>query len=195
MSTKKEINYAEELKREYARWEHYRVFGGRDPFWPDGSNMNIIRNHIIHDRRKIEEHFTPDNYPEIYYKEIPPEMDNDYMARPDEIRAAAIRSLKMYESNPDYQYIKSRRHDFTPKTLEKIPLGNILNYAAGLKRAIESDDLVTMRRHEKQDTYLDSFRSCAEKMKALPAEEIQVTFDSFFSHQSYESEEEPEIEE
>ena len=31
-------------------WEDIKVYGCRDPFWEDGVNMNLERNHCIHDR-------------------------------------------------------------------------------------------------------------------------------------------------
>lgn len=37
-----------EIENEYARWNHIANNGCQDPFWPDGCNMNLIRNHIIY---------------------------------------------------------------------------------------------------------------------------------------------------
>ena len=56
---------------------------------------------------------SPEDYPEIYYKEIPPEVDQNYMARSDEIRAGAKVSLARYKSDPNYQYIRRHRDDFS----------------------------------------------------------------------------------
>lgn len=33
--------------RERATWNHINENGCNDPFWPDGCNMNLTRNHII----------------------------------------------------------------------------------------------------------------------------------------------------
>lgn len=56
--------------------------GCNDPFWPDGCNLNLTRNHIIADRKRIEmlceEHELP--LPEEYYYKIPPVVDDNYMA-------------------------------------------------------------------------------------------------------------------
>lgn len=64
-------------------WEDIRVYGCRDPFWEDGTNMNLERNHCIHDRARIKElckeHSLP--MPDILSKyPIPPEVAEDYMA-------------------------------------------------------------------------------------------------------------------
>ena len=35
------------IVKECAIWENLRVRGGQDPFYPDGVNMNLTRNHAI----------------------------------------------------------------------------------------------------------------------------------------------------
>lgn len=60
--TRKEPTAEEQIKTETARlvhsfseWEHMRTKGCSDPFWPDGTNMNLVRNHIINGKRRLEE--------------------------------------------------------------------------------------------------------------------------------------------
>ena len=36
-----------ELKKTFAEWTRLRDEGGSDPSYPDGVNMNLVRNHII----------------------------------------------------------------------------------------------------------------------------------------------------
>ena len=38
----------EEVDREFCRWNHLAGGGCQDPGWPDGVNMNLVRNHIIY---------------------------------------------------------------------------------------------------------------------------------------------------
>lgn len=68
--------------REIATWKHIQLCGCNDPFWPDGCNMNLTRNHILSYKREIreicEENSLP--LPEEYYLPTPPEVDNNYMA-------------------------------------------------------------------------------------------------------------------
>lgn len=68
--------------REIAIWKHLQGFGGNDPFWADGCNMNLTRNHILSYKREIREICEENNraLPEEYYLPTPPEVDNDYMA-------------------------------------------------------------------------------------------------------------------
>ena len=40
-------NYEQEIEKALAHWQHMAKYGCSDPFWPDGVNMNLVRNHII----------------------------------------------------------------------------------------------------------------------------------------------------
>jgi len=40
-------DYGAELRQEYERWDQLFYHGGQDPFWTDGANLNLVRNHII----------------------------------------------------------------------------------------------------------------------------------------------------
>lgn len=74
--------YRQEIPRELVHWEHLRVNGGQDPFYPDGSNMNLTRNHVIYAKRRLRELAAEHgwNLPEEYYFQTPPEVDDGYMA-------------------------------------------------------------------------------------------------------------------
>lgn len=63
-------------------WEDINAHGCNDPFWSDGCNMNLCRNHIISAKDKIREicDQTGINYPDEYFLPTPPEVDNMYMA-------------------------------------------------------------------------------------------------------------------
>ena len=82
-SIQEEINsLCEEMKNDLNRWENIRIHGGYDPNWPDGVNMNLIRNHIFSYKRQIFELCKenglklPDDY---YCCGIPPEVDQGYL--------------------------------------------------------------------------------------------------------------------
>ena len=71
-----------DIKREIDHWIALNEYGGRDPFWPDGANMNLTRNHVIHDKCQLKE-ICEDrkiDLPEEYFLPTPPEVDNNYMA-------------------------------------------------------------------------------------------------------------------
>lgn len=64
------------------RWEDINANGCNDPFWSDGCNMNLCRNHIISGKMKIREICGADgnSYPDEYFFPTPPEVNNWYMA-------------------------------------------------------------------------------------------------------------------
>ncbi len=70
------------LIEEIAIWKRIQEYGCNDPFWPDGCNMNLTRNHILSYKQQIRELCEKNNLPlpEKYYLPTPPEVDDDYMA-------------------------------------------------------------------------------------------------------------------
>jgi hypothetical protein len=165
MPRKQPADHAAALEKAFVRWDDIRENGCNDPFWPDGVNLNLVRNHIIHHRMQLEETPTLFGFPEIYNREVPPEVDPMYVARADEIRAAARASLEAYRADPGYQFILARRDEIPPKAREKMLAGYALNTVAGLERAIAEDILVSMRRHEQPDSALATFESCAGQIR------------------------------
>lgn len=82
-------NYKEELKKEcldlmneVERWKYICENGCSDPFWPDGTNMNLTRNHIMYHKWKIEFWCAVLGLalPGEYYIPTPPEAPEGYMA-------------------------------------------------------------------------------------------------------------------
>ena len=84
------------------------------------------------------------------------------MARPDEIRKAARLALSIYEADSNYQ--KLRQVVSVKDGNKKQKLQNVLGYVSNLRRAIEEDDLVYMRLHDRPKTYLKSFKSMLEEL-------------------------------
>jgi hypothetical protein len=71
-----------ELRGDFARHAYLKEHGGQDPFYPDGVNMNLTRNHIIYDKRQIMEFCIENGFdlPEEYYLPTPEKVANGYMA-------------------------------------------------------------------------------------------------------------------
>ena len=61
----------------------YYYNGCSDPFWANGVNLNLVRNHIIYYKRQMQK--ISEEYgcflPEIYYRELPPKVESNYMAK------------------------------------------------------------------------------------------------------------------
>lgn len=171
MGKKKENeNLAAELAESFARWEYLMEHGGSDPSYADGVNMNLVRNHIMYYKNKMVEQYGTDyeKYPEVFYRELPPEVASDYMARAGEIRDGAAQALKYYLADPSFHYLLANKDMLTKKEAEQICLHNVLGYASGLAKAIRDGDLVAMRRHAgRPENYLESFARCATQMMKL----------------------------
>lgn len=97
---KKKLNlieeYASQIVREIGRWNYILENGCNDPFWPDGCNMNLTRNHILYYKREIEEccEATGTELPPEYYLPTPPEVDDNYMVMKKGKRAEKIKQLE-----------------------------------------------------------------------------------------------------
>ncbi len=174
---RKEVSadYGAALKNCFDRWEYLKEYGGSDPSFADGVNMNLVRNHIMYYKEKIEETLPP--YPEIYYRETPPEVDMDYIARPDEIRENAKISLMQFEGNECLRYLREAVRELTDTQADRLHIRNILRYETALRTAIAEDDLITMQRYENPERYLQSFEQAAEAVRQLePEENFQMRF-------------------
>lgn len=181
MKRKDEIEiYVKELQQAHDHWTEIYLHGCSDPTYEDGTNLNLTRNHILYYRKKIEETMSHDNFPEIWRKEVPPEVDMRYMARTDEIRAAAKVALEKYKADPNYQYIMKHRHDFTTETQKLFSVDYVIGYVTGLEYYIKNDKFVDMRRHEHFERYLRAFEECASKMRKKPIEQKQISLFSLF---------------
>lgn len=148
----------EELKREYARWETIFNNGCSDPFWSDGVNLELVRSHIIHDKRQIEEELIPEEYPEEYYRELPPEVSRDYMAKPEEIRRTAKEAYKEATGSDDYSWLFQHLEDERYSNMIRNQARNEIRYIAGIKQAIDMDDLVWMRRAGNKSYHLENLK-------------------------------------
>lgn len=162
----REPDYAAELEKSFQLWDKLYTKGGSDPFWSDGVNLNLVRNHIIGYKEQLAaRENTLLGLPDIYYRETPPEVDKDYMARPDEIRANARKAMEIIDADENLKFIREQSASLSEQQIKRWCIPAIINYAENLRRAIAEDDLITMRRYEHPDGYLDSFKTAARKIK------------------------------
>lgn len=168
MGKKEELG--RKISESLSRWKDLKEHGGSDPFWPDGVNMNLVRNHVMAFKRECESQLSPEEYPPEYHLETPPVVSSDYMARSEEIRANAKKSLKVYEQNPDYLWLKDQLTRMSDKQIKETGITRVMHYPEALQFFIDTDRLVDMRRHEDPENYCESFRKCREKVeKAIKA--------------------------
>ncbi len=166
MSRKHETDYAAELEQNYARWDEVFTKGGSDPFWSDGVSLNLVRSHIMYDKLKLaERENTLLGLPDVYYREIPPEVDCNYMARPDEIRENARKAMEIIDADENLKFVREQSASLSEQQIKQWCIPAIINYAENLRRAIVADDLIIMRRYEHLNSYLESFESAAIKIR------------------------------
>lgn len=163
----KAVDYGAELENLYERWEHLYEHVGSDPFWSDGTNLSLLRTQIINCKRKIEEENTMFLLPDAYYRKIPPEVPRDYMARPNEIWENARKAMAIIDADENFKFVREQSKNLSEKELKRLCIPAIIGYAENIHRAVAENDLLTMRRYEHPDRYLDSFRSAAEKLRSL----------------------------
>lgn len=79
----------EEINQEFRRWNELADGGCHDPHWPDGVNMNLVRNHIIYRYMLLREKMTEPVQLSLFgiceplerERPIPPEVPDCYMVR------------------------------------------------------------------------------------------------------------------
>jgi len=161
-----ETDYAAVLEDDYALWDELFTQGGYDPSWADGMNLNLVRNQIIYDKEQLaKQENSLFGLPDVYYRETPPEVDNDYMARPDEIRENARKAMEIIDADENLKFVREQFPSLSEQQRKQYCLPAIINYAENLRRAISADDLIIMRRYEHLDSYLESFESAAIKIR------------------------------
>lgn len=166
MSRKHETDYAAALENDYARWYELFTQGGFDPSWADGSNLNLLRSHILYDKEQLaKQENSLFGLPEVYYRETPPEVDPNYMARSDEIRENAHKAMEIISADENLKFVREQFPSLSKQQKKQYCLPAIINYAESLRRAIAADDLITMRRYEHPNGYLESFESAAIKIR------------------------------
>ena len=166
-----------ELIASSKRHQHLLTEGGQDPFWADGCNANLVRNHIIHYKYKIKEFCEENNVdlpPEYFDIKTPDEVSQDFMAKPDEIRTAANKAEKILK--PYYEQLVEKGKTISEKQKDKVCFHNVCGYYKRLLLYIERDSLIDMRRYKWVDHYIESFVDCMKKIDKLEPEEYQLSF-------------------
>ena len=164
-----------ELERDYARWEQVYMAGSKDPFWPDGVNANLCRNHILCGKRRIRELYPDAEMPGIYYRPLPQELPAEYMARKEELRSAALRSYTRYISDENFCFIRNHVERIPETDALRGILDALLARADVLKDAVLSGDYVAMRRYADAGSLLASLKSGAERLRDWePPEQEQL---------------------
>ena len=153
----------------YAQWQSIFENGCQDPFWEDGINLNLVRNHIIYFHRQMNDLCEEIGYlkPEICSREIPKEVDPHYMAGTKEIEKQARKALALLEQCNEYCKLVSFEEQLTDEQKKAVYYSVTLGYVNNLKNAIDSKDYVAMRRYRDGAWILGSISKCLERVKQI----------------------------
>ncbi|MBQ8435315.1 MAG: hypothetical protein IJX24_04835 [Oscillospiraceae bacterium] len=90
-------SFCSEIKKEISHWEDIKDNGCSDPFWCDGVNMDLTRNHILYYKRQLRELCEENNLPlpDEYFLPTPPKVAFTYMA---DLKCERAKKLKPFNN-------------------------------------------------------------------------------------------------
>ncbi|MEG0164899.1 hypothetical protein [Anaerorhabdus sp.] len=134
-----------ELQQAHEYWKELYINGAFDPSWADGVNSNLVRNHMLYYKSKIEEQYSLEQKPAIYYESLPEEVNNDYMAKREEILNRAVSLYGKCSQKKEVNDLLSAEEYMSEKEVDKLKIRIEINRIHGLKNAILKEDYVEMR--------------------------------------------------
>lgn len=86
------------LLQNLEEWQTIKEQGCQDPFWADGINMNLVRNHVIYEKRRLLEICEALNepLPEEYYLSTPPKVADNYLCKHNQYFAERKKRLEQW---------------------------------------------------------------------------------------------------
>lgn len=153
----------------FQRWEELLHQGGQDPFASDGIDMNLVRNHIIADKQKIEELFE-DEKPDIYHRPTPEVVPDTYMAKAEEIWYGSIEILRQCQTDENKAYLENLF--LTEEIKMKSGFLRLKMDESQLKMEIEAQNYVELRRFLYKD-FKNAYLLCRQEVSRLSAEREQ----------------------
>ena len=160
-------NYLKELEKDYKHWQDVYKNGCNDPSWADGINLNLIRNHIIYDKIQLKESMSEAELPELYFKELPPEVDVEYIAKKEEI----LKNAKAYYNACIHAEGWNRLEDafdfLDENDQEQKSMRFLVSRVTWLKKYIENEKHVPMRTHKIPTDMINKINKCAERLDEL----------------------------
>ena len=122
----------EELEKHIAErfsvWDDTFENGCCDPTWEDGCNLNLVRSHIIFAYKYLDKLNNSAEQLDIFAmcgenaerRQLPPKVDNKYMARLDDLIAKARETAEAVEQDDNYIWLVSIGKKLTGKEKQKI---------------------------------------------------------------------------
>lgn len=94
-----------QIEREIEHWKYIKENGCNDPFWCDGCNMNLTRNHILYYKMQIVELCSENEIelPDIMGIPTPPEVSDHYMA---DLNCDRAKKFKLYRKKMSHDKVE-----------------------------------------------------------------------------------------
>lgn len=107
LKEKTAADYAKDIIKESEIWNYINENGCQDPFWADGVNMNLVRNHIVYAKNQILQLAEKgEEIPEEYYMPTPPEVADNYIVKKN--KHYKERSKRLEEQGEQLTHKKTR---------------------------------------------------------------------------------------
>lgn len=169
----KKIDFKEELRKDYEQWQDVYENGCNDPSWADGYNLNLIRNHIIYDKIQLQQILNEDKLPELNFKELPPKVDSDYIAKKEEILKNAKAYYNACVHAEGWNRLKDAFDFLDENDQEQKSMRFLVSRVTWLKKYIENEEYVAMRRHKDPTDMINKINKCAERLDELQIHEAE----------------------
>ena len=169
----KEKDYLKELEKDYQHWQDVYENGCNDPSWADGVNLNLIRNHIAYDKEQLKQSMPEDELPELFYKDLPPKVDGDYMARSFEIMQNAIRYHHACTEIEEWNTLANAFDFLDTKDPEQESMRFFIRRIQHLKEAIDCMDYVFMQRYKDPTEDIVKIKEYAQRLDVLELNQAQ----------------------
>lgn len=161
------IDYTVKLRKDYEHWQDVYENGCSDPSWTDGVNLNLIRNRIIYDKMQLKKQLNEDELPELYFKELPPEADPNYIAKKEEILKNAEDYYNACVHAGGWDTLESAFDFLDENDQEEKSMRFLVSRVRWLKEYIETEDYVAMRRHKDPTDMINKISACAKRLDEL----------------------------
>lgn len=171
-------DYIEQCENSYKRWHDVFNNGCFDPTWADGVNLNLVRNHILIAKKNIGKLCKQEELedPPILLREIPPELDCDYMANAEWLREQGIIFLTKMEKDSSFQELQQEIKRLSPTQKLRSEIQRVICESTRLKHAVANDNLVDIRSLlRRQVEFFDNVAKALTVAGELPTETHQLS--------------------
>lgn len=177
----------EQLENAYALWASHSRGEHCNYGCGDGAMMNMERNEILRLKKELTER-NLDQYPSVFYQEVPDEVDRDLWVSMQSWEERGKKLFHEYKSDPHYLFLVSVYQQLTTKQKKESCIDAVLGYVSQFEDALNhwreetgscTDYRWYLRRHV-SCPFFDSFEQCAKRIQGMGI----TTGNSFITEES-----------